>query len=158
VEPAHASACPLCLTGARILLGGEMVDQPLTRADGRVAEGDAPELDLTGYLVLPGIIDLHGDGFERHLTPRPTTPFDKRGASAGPAPPHRPAPYRRGVRTDGRAQCGAAGQPVGQYRSAGSDRGWAVRWPGVGLLLSCAVQAAWHLVDVGLMDLAAAGR
>lgn len=80
MEPAHASACPLCLTGARILLGVEMVDQPLTRADGRVAEGDAPELDLTGYLVLPGIIDLHGDGFERHLTPRPTAPFDKRSA------------------------------------------------------------------------------
>ncbi|MFW8594514.1 alpha-D-ribose 1-methylphosphonate 5-triphosphate diphosphatase [Cribrihabitans neustonicus] len=27
-------------------------------------------VDLTGYLVLPGIVDLHGDGFERHLAPR----------------------------------------------------------------------------------------
>ncbi|MFD2854410.1 alpha-D-ribose 1-methylphosphonate 5-triphosphate diphosphatase [Seohaeicola zhoushanensis] len=27
-------------------------------------------VDLDGYLVLPGIIDLHGDGFERHLAPR----------------------------------------------------------------------------------------
>ncbi len=27
-------------------------------------------MDLTGYLVLPGIVDLHGDGFERHLAPR----------------------------------------------------------------------------------------
>lgn len=27
-------------------------------------------VDLTGYLVLPGIIDPHGDGFERHLAPR----------------------------------------------------------------------------------------
>jgi alpha-D-ribose 1-methylphosphonate 5-triphosphate diphosphatase len=34
-------------------------------------------LNLAGYLVLPGIIDLHGDGFERHLTPRPAASFDK---------------------------------------------------------------------------------
>lgn len=27
-------------------------------------------VDLSGYLVLPGIIDPHGDGFERHLAPR----------------------------------------------------------------------------------------
>jgi len=28
------------------------------------------QIDLSGYWVLPGIIDLHGDGFERHLAPR----------------------------------------------------------------------------------------
>lgn len=71
---------PLRLIGARALIGLEMTDQPLTVAEGRLADGPAPELDLTGYLVLPGIIDLHGDGFERHLTPRPTAPFDKRRA------------------------------------------------------------------------------
>lgn len=27
-------------------------------------------VDLSGYRVLPGIIDVHGDGFERHLAPR----------------------------------------------------------------------------------------
>ncbi len=27
-------------------------------------------VDLTGYRVLPGIVDVHGDGFERHLAPR----------------------------------------------------------------------------------------
>ncbi len=27
-------------------------------------------VDLSGYLVLPGIVDVHGDGFERHLAPR----------------------------------------------------------------------------------------
>ena len=68
---------PLRLTGARALIDGQMVDAPLTVEDGRITQGQAPELDLTGYLLLPGIIDLHGDGFERHLTPRPTAPFDK---------------------------------------------------------------------------------
>jgi len=71
---------PLRLTGARALIGGEMCDQAITIADGRITEDPAPELDLAGYVVLPGIIDLHGDGFERHLTPRPTAPFDKRRA------------------------------------------------------------------------------
>ncbi len=34
---------------------------------------DAPigrEVDLRGYRIFPGIVDLHGDGFERHLAPR----------------------------------------------------------------------------------------
>lgn len=71
---------PLRLTGARVLLDGAMHDHPITLAEGCVADGRAPELDLSGYFLLPGIIDLHGDGFERHLTPRPTAPFDKRRA------------------------------------------------------------------------------
>jgi len=33
------------------------------------------KIDLTNYLVLPGIFDLPGDAFERHLTPRPTASF-----------------------------------------------------------------------------------
>lgn len=38
---------------------------------GRIAGGSAGRVvDLSGYLVLPGIVDLHGDGFERHLAPR----------------------------------------------------------------------------------------
>jgi alpha-D-ribose 1-methylphosphonate 5-triphosphate diphosphatase len=27
-------------------------------------------IDLHGFLLLPGIVDIHGDGFERHLAPR----------------------------------------------------------------------------------------
>ncbi len=37
--------------------------------------GPLPEIDLTGYLILPGIVDLHGDAFERHIAPRPSAPF-----------------------------------------------------------------------------------
>lgn len=35
-----------------------------------VADTVGRPVDLSGYLVLPGIVDLHGDGFERHLAPR----------------------------------------------------------------------------------------
>lgn len=68
---------PLRLTRALALLGGVMVEHPVTVADGQITDGPGRELDLRGYLVLPGIIDLHGDGFERHLSPRPSAPFDK---------------------------------------------------------------------------------
>ncbi|MCD9149553.1 alpha-D-ribose 1-methylphosphonate 5-triphosphate diphosphatase [Pseudophaeobacter flagellatus] len=40
-------------------------------AQGRIsAGGSGRAVDLSGYLLLPGIIDAHGDGFERHLAPR----------------------------------------------------------------------------------------
>src|ERR1700760_1188073 len=32
-------------------------------------------LDASGLLVLPGIVDLHGDAFERQLQPRPGVDF-----------------------------------------------------------------------------------
>jgi len=70
----------LRLTGAKILIEGELHDTALTLSEGRIATGHAPEVDLSGYWVLPGIIDLHGDGFEHHLRPRPTAPFDTRRA------------------------------------------------------------------------------
>ncbi len=31
--------------------------------------------DATGLLVLPGIVDIHGDAFERQLQPRPGVDF-----------------------------------------------------------------------------------
>lgn len=68
---------PLRLTGARILRDGGLCDDALTLADGIIQDCPARELDLSGYLVLPGIVDLHGDGFERHLSPRPAAPFEK---------------------------------------------------------------------------------
>ncbi|QYK40627.1 MAG: alpha-D-ribose 1-methylphosphonate 5-triphosphate diphosphatase [Paracoccaceae bacterium] len=66
---------PLRLTGADILRDGEMQRRSVCIADGRIARGPLPEVDLTGYLILPGIVDLHGDGFERHLFPRPGVDF-----------------------------------------------------------------------------------
>ena len=76
---------PLRLTRAQTLLDGAMQDHPVTIAEGQIADTPARELDLSGYLVLPGIIDLHGDGFERHLAPRPSAPFDRTKALASVA-------------------------------------------------------------------------
>ena len=65
----------LRLTGAQILCDGAMQHRSISFAEGRIARGPLPEVDLSNYLILPGIIDLHGDGFERHIAPRPTAPF-----------------------------------------------------------------------------------
>ncbi len=74
---------PLRFTGATILRDGEMQRRSLAIADGRITKGPLPEIDLTGYLILPGIIDLHGDAFERHVAPRPSAPFDLRTGLSG---------------------------------------------------------------------------
>lgn len=74
---------PLRLTGATILRDGELQRRSIGLAGGRIERGPFPEVDLTGYLVLPGIIDLHGDGFERHLHPRPGVGFPMDTGLAG---------------------------------------------------------------------------
>lgn len=65
----------LRLTGADVLRDGEMQRRSVSLADGMITSGAATEVDLRGYLLLPGIIDMHGDGFEHHLAPRPKAPF-----------------------------------------------------------------------------------
>lgn len=65
------SPSSLRLVGATVLRDGQMQDRSVAIEDGRISRGPLPEVDLTGYYVLPGIVDLHGDAFERHLFPRP---------------------------------------------------------------------------------------
>ncbi|MDX1779777.1 MAG: alpha-D-ribose 1-methylphosphonate 5-triphosphate diphosphatase [Thalassovita sp.] len=66
---------PLRLTGATVLREGQMQDRSVVIENGRISKGPQPAIDLSGYYILPGIIDLHGDAFERHIAPRPTAPF-----------------------------------------------------------------------------------
>ncbi|SDF64035.1 alpha-D-ribose 1-methylphosphonate 5-triphosphate diphosphatase [Sulfitobacter delicatus] len=61
----------LDLIGAEVLHPEGLSNAPLSFAEGMVsAEPVGRTVDLTGFQVLPGIVDLHGDGFERHLAPR----------------------------------------------------------------------------------------
>ncbi|WP_353472682.1 alpha-D-ribose 1-methylphosphonate 5-triphosphate diphosphatase [Salipiger sp. H15] len=66
---------PLRLTGATLLRDGALQKRSLVIEGGVISKGPHPEVDLSGYLILPGIIDLHGDAFERHIAPRPSAPF-----------------------------------------------------------------------------------
>ncbi len=69
---------PLRITGGRALVDGALVEGDITLRDGMVDSG-APErarvLDARGLLVLPGIVDIHGDAFERQFQPRPGIGF-----------------------------------------------------------------------------------
>ncbi len=59
------------LQGARVLRPDGWESAPLAVSGGVFVDAaDGREIDLTGYDVLPGIIDVHGDGFERHMAPR----------------------------------------------------------------------------------------
>jgi alpha-D-ribose 1-methylphosphonate 5-triphosphate diphosphatase len=71
----------LRVTGGEVLLA----DGGIERADllveaGRIAgignaEGADVALNARGLLVLPGIVDIHGDAFERQMQPRPGVGF-----------------------------------------------------------------------------------
>jgi alpha-D-ribose 1-methylphosphonate 5-triphosphate diphosphatase len=70
----------LRITGGRVLLpsdGEQNVDVALE--NGRIAaigrDGQGVKLDAQDLLVLPGIVDIHGDAFERQLQPRPGVGF-----------------------------------------------------------------------------------
>lgn len=73
----------LSIENGRVLTAeGDLVPAALAIEDGVIAHvGGAPararqRLDAKGALVLPGMIDIHGDAFERQLMPRPGVHID----------------------------------------------------------------------------------
>ena len=70
----------LILSGARLLHeDGSIRPGSISVVAGQIAavltETAGTATDAGGYLVLPGIVDLHGDAFERQLMPRPGVHF-----------------------------------------------------------------------------------
>ena len=67
------------ITGGRVLAEGRLAPGDLAVEDGVIAALGAGKaartIDATGLLVLPGIVDIHGDAFERQLQPRPGVDF-----------------------------------------------------------------------------------
>ena len=59
--------------GSVLDAAGEWADAPLRLSDGWIGGSDRAGriLDAAGCRVLPGIVDFHGDGFERLIMPRP---------------------------------------------------------------------------------------
>ncbi len=80
--PTRPPGHPLRITGGQVLLPADgMQPIDITIAGGRIgrlngaAPSDVMRLDASGLLVLPGIVDLHGDAFERQMQPRPGVDF-----------------------------------------------------------------------------------
>ncbi|HXD35053.1 MAG TPA: alpha-D-ribose 1-methylphosphonate 5-triphosphate diphosphatase [Rhodanobacter sp.] len=75
----------LRIIGGQVLLPEGLQDADLLLQDGEIGEigGAAPggatpggaTFDARGLLVLPGIVDIHGDAFERQVQPRPGVDF-----------------------------------------------------------------------------------
>ncbi|HEY0294304.1 MAG TPA: alpha-D-ribose 1-methylphosphonate 5-triphosphate diphosphatase [Bordetella sp.] len=64
------------ITGARVLTSEGLRAASLAFDQGRIAAAGAGALlDAGNLLVLPGIVDLHGDAFERAVMPRPGVTF-----------------------------------------------------------------------------------
>ncbi len=68
------------ITGAKVLTGDELVETGVHTNDGVIAEigsdcGAKSTIDADGLLLLPGIVDVHGDAFERQMMPRPGVDF-----------------------------------------------------------------------------------
>jgi alpha-D-ribose 1-methylphosphonate 5-triphosphate diphosphatase len=70
------------IEGGRVLIGNELESATvhLSSAQGVISQvgSDAPaprRINADGLLVLPGIVDIHGDAFERQMMPRPGVDF-----------------------------------------------------------------------------------
>lgn len=68
------------VVGGRALIGGAFEETVITVDGGMIASVDAassagPAIDARGCLVLPGLVDIHGDAFERQMMPRPGVTF-----------------------------------------------------------------------------------
>lgn len=59
------------LENAEVLRGAGLSQDTLCIDGEHLREDeDARAVDLSGYWILPAMVDIHGDGFERHLAPR----------------------------------------------------------------------------------------
>ena len=67
------------ITGAKTQIEGVYGDYDIAISNGLFREGVTSAMrpfDGSGLIAMPGIIDLHGDGFERHIAPRNGVEFD----------------------------------------------------------------------------------
>ena len=70
------------IQGGQVLVGGQFVEADIVvdDKDGAIASvgangGNGRTYDARGLYVLPGIVDIHADAFERQLMPRPGVGF-----------------------------------------------------------------------------------
>ena len=122
----------ISIEGGRALLGGEILETSLRIAGRRrsarwvrTADAARSRIDARGLMVLPGIVDLHGDAFERQIMPRPGRRFsDRRGADRQRPAGDRQRHHHRvschdlvvGARASQRRQCRGCSQAIEALR------------------------------------------
>jgi alpha-D-ribose 1-methylphosphonate 5-triphosphate diphosphatase len=68
------------IEGGRVLVGDRFEETTVCAGDGVIdavggERSAAGTIDARGLMVLPGVVDIHGDAFERQLMPRPGVHF-----------------------------------------------------------------------------------
>lgn len=69
----------IIIAGGQALRAGRFDDEPVSISGGEIADKAGPAafyINAAGKLVLPGLVDIHGDAFERQIMPRPGVTFD----------------------------------------------------------------------------------
>ena len=78
----NPSAAPITFTNARLVLADEVVRGSVQCQSGLITamdlgdSGVAGAIDLQGDYLIPGMVEVHTDNFERHLMPRPKVRWD----------------------------------------------------------------------------------
>jgi len=73
-------------SNARLIMGDEVVHGTLAAVNGRIDAIDLGStsvlgaIDLQGDFLMPGMVEMHTDNFERHLMPRPKVNWSERPA------------------------------------------------------------------------------
>jgi alpha-D-ribose 1-methylphosphonate 5-triphosphate diphosphatase len=83
-DDTDGAAYDVLFTDARVVTPQEVIRGSVAARDGEIAAVEADELDADaatavdadGRVLLPGIVDLHGDDIERHLRPRSNAAVD----------------------------------------------------------------------------------
>ncbi len=64
---------PVRLTGATVLRDGKLQNRSIGIDRGHFAKGPYPAIDLAGYFILPGIVNLHGPALDLFAVGQPTS-------------------------------------------------------------------------------------
>ena len=80
-HPPTRAKRPIRVTGGQVLAFGSFATNDLVIRDGLIVDSadrlpGMLDIDARGLYVLPGIIDIHSDGFERLVHPRPSVGVD----------------------------------------------------------------------------------
>ena len=76
------TSTPVVFTNAQLVLQDEVVKGSLTSQHGLIQHIDqglssvSQAIDLQGDYLIPGLVEVHTDNFERHMMPRPTVRWD----------------------------------------------------------------------------------
>ena len=76
------TSTPVVFTNAQLVLQDEVVKGSLISQHGLIHQIDQGQtsvphaIDLQGDYLIPGLVEVHTDNFERHMMPRPKVRWD----------------------------------------------------------------------------------